>query len=269
MIQRFSTAKTMWHARRSFLITAITDVAWMVALFIVGLAMVAYLKVAGELPVWVRGDYDRIFPYVMASIFPVGATGLVLAGILAASLSSVDSAINALTTIGMVDFYQRLHLKRTAADIQESPEEQRRNVRLSRILTVVIGATGIVLACFVGNLGSLFDFLSKVLGTFTGVMLAIFWLGMFTRRATGASAIAGAVAGVVIASAMSFHLWLPVGAIWIGPVSVAVTMIVGVLLGSSQPSEAALQWNWFAIVGRDWVDEAADSQATWQSPQLS
>ena len=93
MIQRFSTAKLLKHARRSFLITAFSDIAWMVLLFIVGVALVACLKVGEVLPEWVLSNRDQIFPYVMAEIFPIGITGLVLAAILAASLSRVDSAI--------------------------------------------------------------------------------------------------------------------------------------------------------------------------------
>jgi SSS family solute:Na+ symporter len=81
------------HARRSFLITAFSDIAWMVLLFIVGVALVACLKVGEVLPEWVLSNRDQIFPYVMAEIFPIGITGLVLAAILAASLSRVDSAI--------------------------------------------------------------------------------------------------------------------------------------------------------------------------------
>ena len=108
MIQRFSTAKSLKHARQSFLITALSDISWMVLLYIVGVALVVYIKSGSDLPDWVLQNADQIFPYVMAKVFPVGVTGLVLAAILAASLSSVDSAINSLTTVGMVDFYHRL-----------------------------------------------------------------------------------------------------------------------------------------------------------------
>ena len=64
----------------------------------------------------------------MAEIFPIGITGLVLAAILAASLSSVDSAINSLTTVGMVDFYERLYLRRTQEDAPLTREDQLRQV---------------------------------------------------------------------------------------------------------------------------------------------
>ena len=199
MIQRCSTAKTLRHAQRSFLITAVSDVIWMVLLFLVGVALVCYLK-GGDtnLPDWVSSNTDKIFPHVMAEIFPVGVTGLVLAAILAASLSSVDSAINSLTTIGMVDFYRRLYLRLPDGEQEEAEAEQHRQVWISRVLNILVGMVGITLACFVQNMGTLFDVGMKILGSFAGIMLGIFWLGMFTKRATILSTIIGAVVGVTV-----------------------------------------------------------------------
>ena len=259
MIQRFSTAKTLGHARRSFLITAVSDIAWMVLLFIVGVALVTYLKAGGDLPDWVADNTDRIFPYVMADIFPVGVTGLVLAAILAASLSSVDSAINSLTTVGMVDFYRRLYLGREDGEAEESIEEQRRQVWISRLLTIAVGAIGITLSCYVQNLGTLFDVLVKVLASFMAVMLAIFWLGMFTRRATSAGTMVAAMIGVAVAMFLGYPqlLGLPdlsIGGIWVAPITLLVTLSLGVLLGTAQPEEAALRWNWRAIMQTELVE---------------
>ena len=254
MIQRFSTAKTLRHARRSFLITAVSDIAWMVLLFIVGVSLVTYLKAGGELPDWVADNTDRIFPYVMADIFPVGVTGLVLAAILAASLSSVDSAINSLTTVGMVDFYRRLYLGREDGETEESMEEQRRQVWISRLLTIAVGAIGIALACYVQNLGTLFDVLVKVLASFMAVMLAIFWLGMFTTRATTASTIFASLVGIAVALTLGYVPALSVGAIWVAPASLLATLLVGTLCGTSQPDGKALRWNWRAIMQTELVE---------------
>jgi len=254
MIQRFSTAKSLSHARRSFLITAFSDIAWMVLLFIVGVALVAYLKAGEELPEWVLGNRDQIFPYVMAEIFPVGVTGLVLAAILAASLSSVDSAINSLTTVGMVDFYERLYLKRKADGAPLTRKEQRRQVWISRILTIAVGVVGIFLSCYVKNLGTLFEVMSKVLSTFMAIMLAIFWLGMFTRRATSSSTMLGAIVGGSMALFLGFYEPLALGVLWVAPAGLVVTLTIGVLFGTNQPSESARRWNWFAIMKTELIE---------------
>jgi len=124
----------------------------------------------------------------------------------------------------------------------------RRSFLISRILTVLVGVVGILLAYFVRELGTLFDVMSKVLGTFMGVMLGIFWLGMFTKRATMISAIMGAGVGWTAALFMGFCKPLAVGAIWIAPLALSITMILGVVFGTSQYTEGARRWNWFAIM---------------------
>ncbi|MCH2128249.1 MAG: sodium/solute symporter [Pirellulaceae bacterium] len=254
MIQRFSTAKSLKHARQSFLITALSDISWMVLLYIVGVALVVYIKSGSDLPDWVLQNADQIFPYVMAKVFPVGVTGLVLAAILAASLSSVDSAINSLTTVGMVDFYHRLYLGRSGREEFGSPAEQKRQVWISRCLNVAIGVVGILLACYVQHLGELFNVMSKVLSTFMAVMLGIFWLGMFTQRATTRSTMIGAVAGASVAWFLGFYEPLALGALWVAPAGLLVTLFLGFVLGTNKPSEAARRWNWFAIVRTELVE---------------
>ena len=260
MIQRFSTAKTLRHAQRSFLITAVADILWMVLLFVVGVALVCYLK--GDtafsgwdaLPDWVRGNTDRIFPYVMAEIFPVGVTGLVLAAILAASLSSDDSAINALTTIGMVDFYRRLYLGLPDGEQGESGAEQRRQGWISRGLNILVGVAGITLSCFVENMGTLFDVATKILGSYAAIMLGIFWLGMFTKRATLLSTMVGAMVGVAIMLVLTFVEEISIGAIWVAPAALLATLVFGVILGTSNPGEGGTQWNWWAIMQKPLPD---------------
>ena len=148
----------------------------------------------------------------------------------------------------MVDFYERLFLKRNVEDVPQTKEGQFRQVWVSRMLTIAVGATGIFLACYVKHLGTLFDVMSKVLSTFMAIMLAIFWLGMFTQRATSTSTICGAMAGGAVALFLAFYEPLALGVLWVAPAGLVVALFTGVLLGSGQPSEAARRWNWFAIM---------------------
>src|SRR5262249_51345932 len=134
MVQRLQTTRSLPDARRAFVVNAAGDAIWMVALSFVGLALFAYFQ-QRELP----PDFatDRILPYFMSLTFPPGAVGLVIASIMAASLSSVDSAINSCTSVVVVDFYNRLVLKRRVQ--REGGGEGRRQVLISRVATVVFG----------------------------------------------------------------------------------------------------------------------------------
>src|SRR6266404_1518089 len=109
MVQRLQTTKSLADARRAFIVNAAGDALWMFALSFVGLALFAYFQVH-ELP----PNYatDKILPYFVSLTFPAGIVGLVIASIMAASLSSVDSAINSCTSVVVIDFYDRLVLGR-------------------------------------------------------------------------------------------------------------------------------------------------------------
>src|SRR4029077_20006902 len=131
--------RSLDDARRAFVINAAGDALWMFGLSFVGLALLAYFNhhppPAGLAP-------DKILPYFMTQAFPSGAVGLVIAAILAASLSSIDSAINACTSVIVVDIYQRFRFPpsrrrgygvASAVAVSVSEERGAADVRVSRI----------------------------------------------------------------------------------------------------------------------------------------
>src|SRR3970282_1561303 len=105
-----------------FIVSAAGDAVWMVGLSFVGLALFAYFQ-RHALPQ--EFQTDKLLPYFMSLVFPVGAVGLVIAAIMAASLSSIDSAINSCTSVAVVDFYNRLWRGRQARPGEESAAEDR------------------------------------------------------------------------------------------------------------------------------------------------
>ena len=107
MVQRLQTTKSLQDARKAFIVNAAGDIIWMFALSFVGLALFAYFQLHTLPPDF---STDKILPYFMSLTFPRGIVGLVIASIMASSLSSVDSAINSCTSVVVVDFYNRLWL---------------------------------------------------------------------------------------------------------------------------------------------------------------
>ncbi len=77
----------------------------MFALSFVGLALFAFFQTRTLPPDFAT---DKILPYFMSLTFPPGIVGLVIASIMAASLSSVDSAINSCTSVLVIDIYNRM-----------------------------------------------------------------------------------------------------------------------------------------------------------------
>ena len=134
----------------------------------------------------------------MSLAFPVGAVGLVIAAIMAASISSIDSAINSCTSVAVVDLYNRVWRGvdvRTQTLTAAGDDDQ---IRVSRIATVLFGALGTALACNVSRIGSLLEINAKVVNAFTGPLFGLFVLAMFVARVrSGAAMIAGGIGAFV------------------------------------------------------------------------
>ena len=122
-----------------------------------------------------------------------------------------------------------------------------------RIAALTAGLAGTLIACELDRLGSLFEIANKVVQTFTGPILAIFWLGMFTRRATGASAFIGGLVGTLVGVYVAFFSELSF--LWPSTFACVTSLVVGYALGMLSPvTESARSWNWFTIM-RQRLDE--------------
>jgi len=222
MIQRFQTTRSVKDSRRSFVINAIGDAFWMFGLGFVGLSLFAYF---GHHPLPAGSNPDDILPYFISTVFPAGAVGLVIAAIFAASLSSIDSAINSCTSVIVVDFYNRLFLKTHLGTSDLSSESQRTQIRVSRFATLGIGVLGIILAANVGRIGPLIKIANVVIQLFTGPLLGLYLLGMFTKRARSEGALIGGIAGAGMSAYVAFGT--KIGFIWPTVFGLATTLVVG------------------------------------------
>ncbi len=206
MIQRFQTTKSARDARQGFIINALGDSVWTLGLSFVGLGLFAFYQVnakPADLPT------DRTVPHFLATMFPTGVLGLVLAATLAASLSSIASAINSCTTVVMVDFYERLfkHRRSVPTEVARDPQgEGHKDVVRSRIVTVIFGIIGVTLAANVSRIGNLIEIGMKIIQTFTGPLLGIYLLGMFTRRGNSLGALLGGILGTATGIYVAFFL---------------------------------------------------------------
>ncbi|MBE7537401.1 MAG: sodium/solute symporter [Opitutaceae bacterium] len=255
-IQRFQSAESLDQARRSYIVNAVTDTVWMVVLGFVGLALFAYHR---HFPFPEGMQNDRILPYFMQHHFPAGVTGLVIAAIFAASLSSVDSALNSSASIIVVDFYNRLWLGHRRPPANLSPLEERRQVQVSRAATACLGVLMIVIGINIERMGEIYQSTNKLIGAFFGPLFGIFVLGMFSRRAHSVGVALGALAGLMCSSFASFFsevAWLQVvsgrlfgdGFVhffkhlswqWPPPIGVTATLVAGYALSRLLPSGRA------------------------------
>lgn len=182
------------RAARIAVVASSASVLVTVLVMMVGVGLFAYYRahpLSGEWLALYQEKPDRIFPIFILDVIPSGLTGLILAGIFAAAISSLDSILAALGQTAMSAVYlpRRLRtLSRLGID-PDAPAEQRRQVRVSRILVVIAG----VVLCLMAQLAivvarryaSILD-LALAMATYTsGALLAGFLLAFLDTRRDG------------------------------------------------------------------------------------
>jgi len=248
MVQRLQTTKSLKDARQAFIVNAAGDAIWMFALSFVGLALFAFFKTRPLPPDFAT---DKILPYFMSLTFPAGIVGLVIASIMAASLSSVDSAINSCTSVLVIDIYNRMMLGReTVRENQGGPDRRdAQDVLVSRIATAGFGVLGTVLALNVSKIGSLLEIANKLINAFSGPLFGIYLLAMFSRRATSVAALVAGVVGSLTSYYVAYHT--RIGFMWPSTLGWAATLAVGCvwsLVVPARPSESALKLTWWSVM---------------------
>jgi solute:Na+ symporter, SSS family len=247
MVQRLQTTKSLADTRRAFMVNAAGDALWMIGLSFIGLALFAYFETH---PLPIEYQTDKLLPYFMSLEFPAGAVGLVIAAIMAASLSSIDSAINSCSSVAVVDLYNRLWLKR---DVRRAAAvlDQRHQVMASRIATVVFGLAGTALACNVSRLGNLIEINNRLVNAFTGPLFGIYLLAMFSRGSRSGGVLAAGVAGALASYYVAYHS--AIGFLWPSTFGLAATTIVGVIAAAIWPAPrdaAGRSLTWRAVLAR-------------------
>jgi len=186
VIQRYLTTKDEKTAARAIWTNAFITIPVSTIWFLLGTALFVFYKMHPEtLDPTLKND--QIFPLFIAQQLPNGVVGLVIAGLFAAAMSTVDSSLNSISTAITTDFYRRF----------KPDGSEKHYLNLARILTVIFGiiATGMGLwmAANQEAIKSLWDMYMKILGLVMGGLTGLFALGIFTRKANGVGALVGAI----------------------------------------------------------------------------
>ena len=141
-------------------------------------------------------DYgDSVFPHFIVTQMPPGLRGLLIAAVFAAAMSTVSTSLNSSATLVLEDYVRRFFVP----DLSDA-----KSVWVLRIMTAVWGVLGTATAIvLVATTNSALDTWWTLSGIFGGAMVGLFLLGIFTRTATQAAAIATAV-GIAVITAVTF-----------------------------------------------------------------
>jgi solute:Na+ symporter, SSS family len=187
VVQRYLTTASEKKAAQSVWLGVLMALPSSLLFFTLGTALYVFYKAhPAELdPALLKAD--AIFPLFIVEQIPAGITGLIIAAIFAAAMSSLDSSLNSVSSVIVTDFYRRFKPDTT----------DHSGLVLGRLLTVLLGiiGTGTALLMTTINITSLWEQYMKYVGLFGGSLAGIFALGIFTRRATGLGALIGAAVG--------------------------------------------------------------------------
>lgn len=170
IVQRTLGARTLDHGRWGALFAGLLKLP---PLFIMVLPGVIALKLYPGLK-----TPDLAFPTLVFDLLPVGLRGVILAALVAAITSTVDSILNSTSTLVTMDFVRPLRPKTTDQQL----------VTVGRIVTGLVMLIAIVWAPQIKNFPSLWEYFQSILAYATPPVVAIFLLGIIWRRATPAAA---------------------------------------------------------------------------------
>lgn len=221
MVQRVLGAKDLNHGRWGALFAGLLKLPVLFIMVLPGTAAIVYIQQQGGLDGGFNiGDINyqlpgggtcqnlvdcpnATYPMLLFQMLPSGVLGLVLAGLLAAMMSSVSATFNSASTLITMDFAVKIKPDLTSKQL----------VRIGQVATLVL----VVLACLwapqIEKYDSLWEYLQLILSFIAPPIAAAFIVGLFDRRANGTGAFVSLMAGALIsvvyilADAMAWDNW--------------------------------------------------------------
>jgi Na+/proline symporter len=164
-------------------------------------------------------DVNYVFPTFVTTYLPIGLTGLLIAAIFAAAMSTISAELAALSTATVIDFYRRF-VTRSASDAHY--------LRVSRIATGFWGLFASAVAVWAAELGSLIEVVNRFGSFFYGSILGVFILAVGVAGATGTGAFIGLIAGMsAVAMTAAFT---DVAFLWHNVIGAVVVVAVGMTI---------------------------------------
>ena len=220
IVQRLMASGSLTDARKALMGSGLVVFAQFTMFLFIGIGLFAFYQ--GE----AFARPDAIFPRFIVEVMPAGLTGLVIAAILAAAMSTVSGALNSLAAASLHDLYLPLTGRRA---------DEPGVLRVGKLFTLLWAAILLGGAMLYRNEGTPVVTIALSIASFTyGGLLGAFFLAMLVRRAKQRDAITGMVVGIgtmsVVVFAKALSGWFPSMAPTLAPF-------------------AAIAWPWYVLIG--------------------
>lgn len=197
IVQRTLGAPNETEARRGTIFAACLKLLPVFIFIIPGMIAIALAKTGqgGVLTTMVDANGAAIversqaaFPLLVQQVMPSGLRGLVVAGLLAALMSSLAGVFNACSTLFTMDFYKAFHPNAT----------QHQLVWVGRVATAAMVLVGLVWIPVIQGARGLYDYLQGVQGYLGPPIFAVFFFGVFMKRLNGAGSLSALLVGFAL-----------------------------------------------------------------------
>ena len=216
IVQRLLTTKSLKDSQKAIIGSGIIVIIQFAIFLVVGVMLYAYY---GAMP---GTRSDAVFPMFIINVLPSGLTGLIIAGLFAAALSTLAGSISSLSSSSMMDLYLPFFGKSASDEAQ---------LKISRIFTVMWAVLLVGAALFFMSTSQAVVELALSIASFTyGGLLGTFLLGILFKKARQEDALAGFVGGIfIMITVISLKL---VAWTWFTLVGVIATLLIGGLLNA-------------------------------------
>ncbi len=226
MAQRVLTARSALHGGWALVASKLMAIPVVLLFMIIGLLLSIFYgrpDIMGDAtPADTLTDPQGVYPQFLLNHLPMGLRGLTLAGLIAAALSTFDSAINAMGSVIIADFYIPLVNRGRKRAGLPPREDSVSDVGLSRISVAVMGGALTLFAILAVYMkaqdeGTLIDFALGIMAFAHAPLLGVFCTALFTRRGNPVTVLAGLICGVITVLLVQPYMlqrWLDISIAW-------------------------------------------------------
>ncbi|MDE6357289.1 MAG: sodium:solute symporter [Eubacteriales bacterium] len=217
IVQRFTTTTDTKKLNKMMLTNGALSIFIATVFYLIGTGLSIFYT---KNPLSVEVPQDKIFAYYISVQLPIGITGILLAAIYAASQSTLSTGLNSVATSWALDIQPYL-----SKDMNDA-----KKTKLAQYISLGVGILTIVVAIFLanGDLKSAYETFNAFMGLVLGVLVGIFVLGAFTKKANAkGTAIAFIIASIVI---IFIKYKVPSISSWsYAIISIAISLVVGTI----------------------------------------
>jgi len=231
VVQRYAASRSAREARKAMWVCCCTSIPiWTFFMFLGTALYVFFLEFPHDSAtdiLYGHGDAkaEQILPFFVFKYLPIGLSGMVIAAVVAAAMSSLDSSINSVATVSVVDIYRR-HL------VKDRDDQHYLKVARTIAIAVSLIMIGLAIAYALAG-GKTAQHVSTIMTALTaGGLLGLFLLGFLVPFGDGRAVVAGVIAtlsfsGLMVAKELGFITWLTIDSYYTGIIGHVLMFVLG------------------------------------------